>query len=104
MRYEVIHGTPGNGPCKIAYHADIDLFVYYTGYYDAERGVWKLYSNPGTPEKYVRKGMILSAREVRWKRPPAAPAKKPEEKKQKPWWTLPDPEGQIDLLGGGAGN
>ena len=96
--YEVISGIPGQGRCKIVYHPEVDLYVYYHGYYYPNNDSWKLYSYPGTPEKYRRHGMIVRVADVSYK-PEKKPAeKKPETPKQKPWWTLPDPEGQIKLI------
>ena len=98
-QYEVISGQPGCGKCKIVFRPEVDTYVYYDGYYYPNNDSWKLYSRPGTPEKYVRRGMIVRAADVSYKpENPKAVEKKPEAPKQKPWWTLPDPEGQIGLI------
>ncbi|MBR2848794.1 MAG: hypothetical protein IKB87_05005 [Clostridia bacterium] len=98
-RYTVIKGVPEQGRCKIVRRADVDLYVRYDGYYYPDQGYWKLYSQPGTPEKYRVHGMIVNARDVKYvRRETPSPVKKPAEEKQKPWWTLPDPEGQIGLI------
>lgn len=97
--YEVISGIPGQGVCKIVHHPAVDLYVYYHGYYYHKDDSWKLYSCPGTPEKYRRHGMIVRAADVSYKpEKPKAVEQKPEAPKQKPWWTLPDQEGQIKLI------
>ena len=96
--YEVQHGKPGRERCKIVAHPDVDVFVYYWGYYDPKRDSWKLYSWKGTPAKYACNGMIVRAADVSYKpeKKPAPPKK--EEPREKRWRYRGGPEGQIKLI------
>ena len=100
MKYEVNTGHPSEGECDIVAYDGCGLYIHYRGYYDQRTGMWSLYPKGDMPDQY-RKKISLRERDVRLPSRPAkeAPKKKPEpEAKPKPWWTLPDPEGQIGLI------
>ena len=106
MIYEIHSGTPSSGKCEIrAYDESWELMASYHGYYDWRARAWKLYPlrRYALPKEVAFKKLTLSERDVRYPAPrmhvkeeASNPAAK-DEPKQKPWWTQPDPEGQIRI-------
>ncbi len=100
MKYEII--SRQGDSYNITGSDDRGNYIFYRGTYDAEREMWRLVPKPGTPEKYAQV-LFVPAYMVRWMKPvqlkpePVKKQKQPADK-QKPWWTLEDPPGQIPLI------
>ena len=99
MRYEI---TSHKGECyNVTGSDDRGTYVYYRGTYDAERDLWRLVPKAGTPAGYAQV-LFVPSHMVRWlKQAQTKPVleKKPKPAdKPKPYWTLPDPPGQLELV------
>ena len=119
MQYEIIKGHPSERECVIGAYEAYELMATYRGFYDPRRGTWRLYPirRYAMPAGAEMKKLVLTERDVRLPKPKmeakdvgaespgwcATPSRsarleKKAVPKTKAWWTLPDPEGQLELL------
>ena len=102
--YDLIKGTPGAagpaGRCDVVLVECGDV-KEYLGFFEPKTGTWRLYrrgGKKGDPVTVVPVRMVRDCREpIAYKDPPLKKSEGPEREKQKQWWRLPDPPGQIKL-------
>ena len=102
MEYVITSGVPGKGPCAVTGFDGMGTYIYYRGWFDPQKEMWRLYPMADTPREH-RAVVTAGIHQVRLAVPKKQHEKKKpqterEDEKPKAWWTLPDPEGQISIL------